>query len=130
MKKIILTCFLLSLAVSVYARQADKLVAVEKPDGSVAIVNYFQNSQKSLQEVIQELGFSSYPQHEVTQDKLPPGRIDRAFWTWKTNKVDIDQAKKAQAQAEENQKQAKKTAALAKMGITGQELKEALYKEF
>jgi len=93
--------------------------AVSKPDGSISIVYYNDGSSKSIDKVMNDLGFGGLPYSELSS--IPESRTDRKFWILKNGNIEIDHVKK-QAQTDANLlEQAKKEAVLSKLKITKEE---------
>lgn len=84
--------------------------AVEKPDGSIAVVGYNPGSNDTIQDVLNELGFSGFPIVSVTKNDLPQDRSDRKYWKKLGKKIVVDQDLKnsdlAKKQADDNRKKA------------------------
>ena len=98
---------------------------VEKPDGSVAIVEYVEGSNDTLEDVIQTLNFNGYPISLIKDgDTLPP-RTDRKYWKKDVfGKVVVDTAKKTADQAAQSTKEARKQALLKMTPTEYQEAKD------
>jgi len=127
MRILITVLFLFIFSQAAYAEW--ELHAIDRADGGVTIVNYNTEANDTLEDVIRDMGFAGRPRVSITRSDIPTDRSDRAHWKIQGNRVVVDQVKKAAAQAAEAQKEGKKNAALAKLGITGQELRELLHGE-
>lgn len=118
--------FLLFFLILAPIANAAESYAVEKPDGSVAIVNYFGGAD-SLSDVIEELGFSGYPIIRISASDLPD-RSDREFWSFNDvplgKKIKVDTDKKAAKEADKAQKRAEIDAVLLKLKVTEDEVKK------
>ena len=116
MKKLLILFLLFSA--TAYA----DMYAVERPDGSVSVVNHIGGD--SLEDVLGELGFSGYPIIRISASDLPP-REDRSFWAFNDipvgKKLKVDSVKKAQKEAEKQAKEAEKDAVLTKLKISREE---------
>jgi len=110
----------------VFPSFADEIFAVEKPDGSLAI-HYYLGGGKSLEKTLEQVGFSGYPIHRITERDLPASRADRKYWKWSNGRIEIDTVKKAVDIQKENEKIQKKEAVLTKLKIDDEELKSLKY---
>lgn len=96
---------------------AEKYV-VEKPDGSVAVINYVTGSQDSLDDVIQENGFSGAIYEEA---KTLPPREDRKYWKKSGSFVVVDSVNKQKDLDAKAAKEAEKEAVFSKLKISKEE---------
>lgn len=97
---------------------------VEKPDGSVAVIQYVEGSNDSLMDVIHANGFDGYPIEELNVTDIPQTREDRKYWKkGLVSKIEIDQDKKDADLLKTQQDLAEKAAVLEKLKITEDEAK-------
>lgn len=122
MIKFLLILFILFLPTSA---SAGELYAVEKPDGSVSVINYYGG--EPLINIINDLGFAGYPIRRITKADLPD-RADREVWAFNDvpigKKLKVDTVKKAQKKAEKAAKEAEREAVLLKLKISKDEFKK------
>jgi len=102
---------------------------VERPDGSVAIINYLGGSNDSFADVVRDLGFTGFPIERLDESDLPATREDRKYWRLNAvpigAKIKIDTAAKATDQAQEATDLARRNTLATKMGVTPAEMREA-----
>lgn len=126
MKKIIFLILLTTIPSIAYAGR----YLVEKPDGSVTVVEYVEGSKDSLSDVLDSFGLQGLPIDALNPGDLPATRIDRKYWKKNPvpigSKVIIDTVKKNADLALEAKKQAEKDAVLLKLKISEDELKALL----
>ena len=116
---------LLLVSASAYADWSSYIV--EKPDGSVAIHNYNDESAKTLEQTLTQVGLGGLPFEPLDAGSALPARADRNFWKkGASGKVVIDSAKKQAKLNADAAKQAKRDSALAKLKITEAELADLL----
>ena len=96
---------------------------VEKPDGSLVIAHYFENSQDTLEEFLESLGLEGLPVSRIDPSTFPP-REDRKYWKKSGNNIVIDTVKKQADLDAEAAKQAEKDAVLTKLKISREELEK------
>lgn len=96
------------------------IYAVEKPDGSIAIINYKEGSFDALDEVLRDLGFDGYPIRRVDPKEFPP-REDRDYWIMLGGKIKVDQMAKQLDLNRQNQHVQKLQALRNKLGLTEEE---------
>lgn len=118
--------FFISIAVILDAQVETELYVVEKPDGSVSIINYILGSGDSLEGIVNDLGFSGLPIKKITKNDLPNDRSDRKYWKLNQipigKKIEIDTVKK---QADETAKTIKEARKQALLKMTPAEFQEA-----
>jgi hypothetical protein len=117
--KILLLIAMILLSKPVYA----ETYAVEKPDGSVSIAQYFENSGDTLDEFLADSGFAGLPFYKIGPSTLP-SREDRDFWQVKDGKVSVNEVKKQAYIDQLAIKKQKKLAVIQKIGITEKEYSE------
>ena len=100
------------------------LYAIEREDGGVTIYNYNEGSRSSLESEIKELGLFGRPIFKIEKSDMPNEK--QKYWKIQNGKILVDEVKKSEDLAKTSEKGAKKAAALAKLKVTEQELKDAL----
>ena len=108
--------FLIALMLITSPLYAEKF-GVEKPDGSVAIVNYVTGSQDSKDDVLRDAGLSG----TVFEPGATPGRSDRKYWKRSGSSIVVDSVKKQQDLDAKALKEAEKEGVLAKLKISKEE---------
>ena len=126
MKKLIMFLAFILLGSPLFANVASDKYLVEKPDGSVSILYYVPSSEKSLSQVLEDNGFSSYPVTALKADQIPTDRTDRNYWKWSKadKKIMVDVDKKKIDLDKVTAAQAKKDAVLAKLKISKSDLQD------
>lgn len=105
------------------------LYAAKKPDGSAVIFRYFETSEDSMTEFLEDVGLSGLPIIAITESDIPKGEKREYL---KVNdvpigkKIVVDEIKKQADLDKEAAKQQKKDKVLQKLGISEQELEELL----
>ena len=97
------------------------MYAVERPDGSLSILHYFEGSSDTLEEVVSELGYEGYAIYPITKDDLPD-KADGKFWVMDGNKIKVDNVKKQAHLNKVAQEEAEIDAVLEKLKISKDEL--------
>ncbi len=118
MKKIFVSLVLVLISSLAFAEVKTEKYAVLRPDGGVSIICYDPEQGKTLQSVIQELGFSGLPIQYLNNSDIPIDRSDRNFWTLQGKKIVVDQVKKQAALDAQALLDAKQTQAFAKLKIS------------
>lgn len=126
MKKILFLSVLWILCRPVFAIES---YAVERADGGVSIVHYYENSSDTLDKVLKDVGLEGRPFRRVQASDLPQTREDRNFWTLQGGKVVVDAAKKQAAEDAEAAKEAEREAVLEKLKISKEEFEKLTDKE-
>lgn len=125
MGKLLLVLFLIIFSKTTYANT--EMYAVEKDDGSVALVKYYPGSRDSLQEVLSEFGFVDKPIKKISVSELPDLN-DRLYWVFDNTdpdkKIKIDLAKKQADLDKKAQEELEKNAVLEKLKITKEEFEK------
>jgi hypothetical protein len=119
MKNLMFVIFILGICGTCFA----DTYAVEKPDGSVSIANYFENSSDSVEKFMDDSGFAGLPFYKIGPSTLP-SREDRDFWQVKDGKVSVNEVKKQAYIDQLAIKKQKKLAVIQKIGITEKEYSE------
>lgn len=125
MKKLLIILLFLFPCV-LNADNSSDIYAVERPDGGVSIVYYLNGSGDSFDQVLKDLGFKDYPVLKIDKSEIPVSKSERKYWKHNNGKIQIDAVKKSADLALKAEKEAKKSAALAKLKLTKQELKDAV----
>lgn len=92
-----------------------KTYAVEKPDGSLVIVNKIDGTKKPLEQVLIDSGLAGLSYWEVSE--FPVSKVDRKYWKKDGTKIGIDLVKKKADEDAEATAEAKRLAILEKMKI-------------
>lgn len=124
-----LSLFLLLGSMCSKALYAVESYAVERTDGGVSIVNYFEGSNDTLDDVLRDIGLSGRPIERISKADMPADRTDRNFWKLSGKKVVVDTVKKQAALDAKAQKDAEADSVLSKLKISRQEaqkLKEVI----
>lgn len=115
---IIILFFMLLVCQSAWAAVDTEQYLVSKPDGSVSVISYVPGSDKSLPEVISDLGYTGYVIKPISFTDIPKSRKDRKYWKANNGKIDIDTTKKQADIDAAVAVKAKKDAVLQKLKIT------------
>lgn len=120
--------FLLSLFITTNLWADTEIYAVDKPDGSVAIAHYFQNSNETLEDFLRGVGLSGLPIRRIQASDIPQDaegkKIDREFWKRSGAKVVVDSTKKQDALDVIAAKEAEREAVLLKLKISKTEFEK------
>lgn len=109
---IYLILFLMLISSNLHANDQE-VYLVENPDGSVRVIHYLPGSNDSIAEVLSSFGFLGLPVMKIKESDIPQDPVDRKYWkVGVLNKIEIDNAKKSQDQAEEAAKDIRKKALL------------------
>lgn len=99
-----------------FAQIPDEEYLVEKPDGSVEIINYIPGSRDTIQDVLISRGMDQMPVVKLKPGDLPADGADRKYWKRGVMKViEIDTVKKQADLAAEAQRQSEVDTILGKM---------------
>jgi len=105
-----------------------EIYVVEREDGGVSIVNYFEGSEDSLADVLKDNGLLGRPIRKLNPGDLPESREDRKYWKVDlvTKKVVVDQAKKTADQVKKIEEEEEKQVILDKIGVTETEIEKVV----
>ncbi len=113
---------LASLLICSTAFAGEEIYSVERPDGGVSIIHYNTNSVDSIEDVLNSLGFMSYPIRKINSSDIPQDRTDRNYWRADRKKVVIDADKKQADSDVKSAKELQRLAVLQKLKISKDEL--------
>ena len=74
--KLILFILFFLISTPVFAKQ----YLVEKPDGTIAILNYIDGAKDTLQDVLRDMGFSGYTVFPLKPSDFPAENINSKYW--------------------------------------------------
>jgi len=98
--------------------------AVDRADGGVSIVNYFDGASKSLDQVLNDIGLHGRPFKKIANGDMPQTKQDRNFWKLLGSKVVVDAVKKQAHLDALAAKEAEKDAIYAKLKISREEFEK------
>lgn len=102
-------------------KPAQETWALERPDGSLIIYTYVENSDVTMEQDLQAKGIDGLPRTRYNEQDFPANGDDRKYWKKGAGKIEVDTTKKAQDEAG---KAAKKDKVLTKLKLTEGELTE------
>lgn len=94
--------------------------AIKKPDGTVAIANYFNGSHDTLEDFLRANGLDKLPRFQVTEKELP-SKEDRKYWDISSGRVVVDSSKKQADLDLKAQEESEKQDVLEKLKLTDEE---------
>ena len=100
--------------------------AIEKPDGSIVIANYFENSSDSLEEFLVTVGLGGLTAYKIDPSTFPT-RQDRKYWIRQGKKIVVDTVQKQEDLDDLESKKQEKEAVFNKLKNN---LKDLTFEEF